>query len=145
MLKKASLALALVIAAGSTFAGGKGGTELAIASYGGLGAMASVGIPLDITFLSANGLRTYGEVEIGVGVQDNIAIGAELSGGILVGVAQGFSVYGSLGPAIGFSGSNSSFGLGAEIGLNIDVNRSSVFIEAGNHPASSYVAVGLRL
>lgn len=145
MLKKASIALTIALAAGSAFAGGKGGTEVAIASYGGLGGMASVGIPLDIKFLSANGLRTYGEVEIGIGVQDNIAIGAELAGGILIGLAQGFSAYGSLGPAIGFSGSDSNFGLGAEIGINIDVNRSSVFIEAGNHPASSYVAVGIRL
>ncbi len=144
MLKRFAIVLSLITAASSfSFAGGKGGTELALASYGGLGVVASRGIPLNIKFLSSNGIGTFGEVELGAGFGNELALGVELSGGILIGVAQGISVYGSLGPAIGV-GNGTNFGLGAEIGFNIDVNSSSIIIEAGSHPSAGYVAVGLR-
>ncbi len=144
MFKKTTFIAIAMIAMGSfTFAGGKGGTEIALANYGGLGVVASRGIPLNIKFLSANGIVTYGEIELGAGFGDSLALGAELSGGLLIGLAPGISIYGSLGPAIGV-GNDASFGLGAEIGFNIDVNNSSIVIEVGKHPASSYVGVGLR-
>jgi len=123
-------------------AGGKGSTEVAISSYGGLGVIASKGLPLHIDFLASNGLHTYGEIEFGVGFGNDLALGAELAGGLLFGLGNGLSIYGSLGPAIGF-GNNTNFGLGAEIGVNIDVNSSAIFIEGGTHPASNYIAVGL--
>jgi hypothetical protein len=144
MTKKLTLALMLLtLIASFSHAGGKGGTELALASYGGLGVTVAKGIPLDIKFLRANGIVTYGELEFGAGFGSDLAIGAELSGGLLIGLASGISIYGGLGPAVGF-GNEAEFGLGAELGLNIDVNDSSIIIEAGSHPASSYVAVGLR-
>jgi hypothetical protein len=144
MLKKLFIALLfLTFTAGFSHAGGKGGTELALASYGGLGVTVSKGIPLDIKFLRSNGLGTYGEIEFGAGFGSELALGAELSGGLIIGIAQGLSVYGGLGPAIGFN-NDAVFGLGAELGLNIDVNDSSIIIEAGSHPASTYVGVGLR-
>ncbi|MDN3649103.1 hypothetical protein QWZ13_09295 [Reinekea marina] len=141
-MKKFLITAILSIFAATSFAGGKGGSEVAIASYGGLGATVAVGIPLNIKFLASNGLHTYGELEVGVGVEGGVTAGAELSGGVLVYVGQGLSVYGSLGPAIGI---DAGFGLGAEIGFNIDVNSSSIFIEGGTHPGADYVAVGLRL
>jgi hypothetical protein len=142
-MKKLLVAVAIFASATTAFAGGKGGTEVAIASYGGLGATFAVGIPLNIKFLAANGLRTYGELEVGLGMDDNgVNAGAELAGGILVGVGQGLSIYGGLGPAIGI---DAGFGLGAEIGLNIDINNGSIFIEGGTHPDTNYVAVGMRL
>jgi hypothetical protein len=144
MIKQIALSTAILVGtAGMTFAGGKGGTELALASYGGLGVVGSLGIPLDIKFLRANGIGTYGEIELGGGFGNDIALGAELSGGLLIGIAPGISFYGSLGPAIGI-GNDATFGLGAEVGLNIDVNSSSIVIEAGTHPASNYIGVGLR-
>ena len=141
--KMAVITVALLSLSSLTFAGGKGGTEIALANYGGLGVVASRGIPLNIKFLSANGIHTFGEVELGAGFGDALALGAELSGGLLIGLAQGISIYGSLGPAIGV-GNAASFGLGAEVGFNIDINDSSIIIEAGRHPASTYVGVGLR-
>lgn len=145
MIKQLVSALALTCALASpAIAGGKGGTEIALASYSGIGATFARGIPLDIKFLSANGIRTYGEVEFGAGFGDSLAFGAELAGGLMIYAAPGISVYGSLGPAVGLT-SESEFGLGAELGANIDVNNSSIFVEAGTHPASTYVAVGLRL
>ncbi|MFQ3229811.1 hypothetical protein [Reinekea sp.] len=141
-MKKLLIAAAIFVSATTAFAGGKGGTEVAIASYGGLGATFAVGIPLNIKFLASNGLTTYGELEVGLGVDDGVNAGAELAGGILVNVGQGLSVYGSLGPAIGI---DAGFGLGAEIGFNIDINSGSIFIEGGTHPGTDYVAVGMRL
>lgn len=123
-------------------AGGKGGTELALASYNDIGIVASKGIPLNIEFLRSSGFRTYGEVELGAGFGNGVALGGELSGGLLFGIGSGLSIYASLGPAIGFK-DDVSFGLGAEIGVNIDINDSYIFIEGGSHPGSSYVAVGL--
>ncbi|MEJ2062839.1 MAG: hypothetical protein P8X74_06145 [Reinekea sp.] len=144
MMKKVLIASAL-LASATSFAGGKGGTELAIASYSDIGVIAAIGIPLDIKFLSSNGLRTYGEVELGVGFgNDSLALGAELSGGLLFSLDRGLSIYGSLGPAVGM-GNDTEFGLGAEVGLNLDVNRTSIFIEGGTHPASNYIAVGMQL
>jgi hypothetical protein len=140
--KLLSIALLATVASFAS-AGGKGGTELALASYGGLGVTAARGIPLDIKFLSSNGIYTYGELELGAGFGNDLAIGAELAGGLMIYAADGISVYGSLGPAVGMS-NGAEFGLGAELGVNIDVNDSSIIIEAGSHPASSYVAVGLR-
>lgn len=144
-LNKFTIALlaSLTLFAPLTFAGGKGGTEIALASYGGLGVVGSVGIPLDIKFLSSNGIHTYGEVELGAGFgnANDVAIGGEIAAGLLIGIGSGLSFYGSLGPAIGF-GNSAQFGLGAEIGLNIDMNNSHLFIEGGSHPGSSYIAVG---
>ena len=137
---------ALCCAAPLSFAGGKGGTELAIASYGDIGVTFASGLPLNIEFLRANGIGTYGELEVGVGMGNGgMAIGAELAGGLIISVAQGLSVYASLGPSIGFNDGGSAFNLGAELGLNVDVNNGAVFIEGGSHAASNYVAVGLRL
>ncbi len=136
-------AIAMLCVAPTTFAGGKGGTEIGLASYSGLGVIASKGIPLNIEFLSSNGIYTYGELEAGLGFGDDFAAGVELAGGLLFGIADGLSVYGSLGPAIGI-GNDTQFGLGAEVGLNIDVNDSSIFIEGGTHPSSNYFAVGMR-
>jgi hypothetical protein len=141
-MKKILVATTILLSATGAFAGGKGGSEVALASYGGLGATFAVGMPLNIKFLSSNGLSTYGELEVGIGVNDGVTAGAELAGGILVSVGQGLSVYGSLGPAIGL---DAGFGLGAEVGLNIDVNSSSIFIEGGSHPGTNYIAVGMRL
>ncbi|MCJ8314981.1 MAG: hypothetical protein HRU38_22940 [Saccharospirillaceae bacterium] len=141
-MKRIIVALILSVTASAVFAGGKGGTEVALASYGGLGVTAAVGLPLDIKFLSDNGLNTYAELEMGIGINEAVNVGVELAGGVLVYVADGLSIYGSLGPAIGL---NAGFGLGVEIGLNIDINKSSIFIEVGSHPSSGYVAVGMRL
>ncbi|WP_040557484.1 hypothetical protein [Reinekea blandensis] len=144
MMKKTILAAAVSVAlATPAFAGGKGGTELALANYSGLGFVASQGIPLDIAFLRSNGINTFGEIEVGAGFADGLAIGAELSGGLLIGLSTGLSLYGSLGPAIS-GGESTQFGLGFEVGLNIDVNQSSIVIEGGSHPSESYVGVGLR-
>lgn len=144
MMKKIIIA-AVVAAAMSApaIAGGKGGTELSLASYNGIGIVASQGIPLNIEFLSSNGINTYGEVEVGAGFGNEIAFGAELSGGLLIGISNGLSFYGSLGPAIGVR-NDAQFGLGFEVGLNIDVNQSSIVIEGGSHPGNGYVGVGLR-
>lgn len=143
-MKKTFVALAVSLCASSlALAGGKGGTEVGLASYGGLGVIASKGIPLDIEFLSSNGLYSYGEIELAVGFGDDFVIGGDLSAGLLFPIDNGISLYGSLGPALGF-GDGSEFGLGAEIGVNIDVNDSLVFVEGGMHPASNYFAVGLR-
>jgi hypothetical protein len=141
-MKKLLVAAVICASATTAFAGGKGGTEVAIASYGGLGATFAVGIPLDIQFLSSSGFKTYGELEVGLGINDSVTAGAELAGGLLVSVAEGLSVYGSLGPAIGLE---AGFGLGAEIGVNIDVNSGNIFIEGGTHPGTNYVAVGFSL
>lgn len=144
MIKRIILAAAMTAALSSpAFAGGKGGTELALASYNGLGFVASQGIPLDIAFLRTNGINTFGEVEVGAGFANGVAFGLELSGGLLIGLSPGLSFYGSLGPAIGV-GNDTKFGLGFEVGLNIDVNQSSIVIEGGSHPESNYVGVGLR-
>jgi len=144
MKKLATLTLTgLCIASPFALAGGQDGTELALANYAGLGLVAAKAFPLQIEFLAANGLQSYGELELGFGFGDNLALGAEVSAGLLFGLAQGLSAYGSLGPALGF-GSDARFGLGAEMGLNLDVNKSSIFIEVGRHPASNYFAVGLR-
>ena len=145
MLKKVLISASLLsCAVTNAFAGGQGGTEVGLASYSGIGVIASIGLPLDIEFLSNQGLNTYGELELAAGFGDDFALGAELAGGLLFGLERGLSFYGSLGPAIG-AGDDTEFGLGAEVGLNIDVNKTSVFIEAGTHPASNYIAVGLRL
>ncbi|TCS42097.1 hypothetical protein [Reinekea marinisedimentorum] len=143
-MKKIMIAAAIALCSSPlTFAGGKGGTELGLASYSGVGIIASKGIPLDVEFLSSKGLYSFGELEFGVGFGDDFAAGVELSAGLLFPIDNGISIYGSLGPALGF-GDDTEFGLGAEIGLNIDVNESLVFIEAGTHPASNYFAVGMR-
>ena len=93
MFKRFAIAAAFIAATSTaSFAGGKGGTELALASYGGLGVVASKGIPLNIKFLSANGIGTYGEVELGAGFGNDIVFGAEISGGLIVGIAQGADV-----------------------------------------------------
>ena len=135
-MKKILVASVLSLLASTAFAGGKGSTEVALASYGGLGVTVSVGMPLDIKAL------TYGELEVGVGINEDVQAGVELAGGILVYVADGLSIYGSLGPAVGI---NTGFGLGAEIGINIDVNDTTIFIEGGTHPGIGYVAVGMSL
>jgi len=141
-MKKLLVASIISLSATTAFAGGKGGTEVALASYGSFGATVAVGVPLDVKFLSDNGINTYGELEVGIGVKDDVTAGVELAGGILFYVGEGLSVYGSLGPAIGI---DTGFGLGAEIGLNIDINKTSIFIEGGSHPGIGYVAVGMRL
>lgn len=142
-MKTRILAFVISLLSASVFAGGKGGTEIALASYNGLGVTVARGIPLNIEFLRANGIYTYGEVELGVGFDDDVAFGADVSGGLLIGLAPGLSLYGSIGPAIGVS-NDASFGLGAEVGVNVDVNDSAVIIEAGSHPGNSYVSVGLK-
>lgn len=135
---------ALVSFSSLSFAGGKGGTEVGFASYDDIGIIVSRGLVLDVEFLRSNGFRTYGEAELAAGTAaDTFLLGAELSGGLLFGLGSGLSMYGGLGPAIG-SGYDTEFGLGLEIGINIDVNRTSVFLEAGSHPATSYFAAGMR-
>lgn len=138
------ITILLLALTGFTFAGGKGGTEVALASYNGIGGVLARGIPLDVTFLSANGIQTYGELEIAAGLSNEIAASVELAGGVLLYMAPGLSFYGSLGPAIGLS-SLSAFDLAGELGLNIDVNRSAIIVEIGSHPTSNYLAVGLKL
>lgn len=143
-MKKTIIAAAIALCASPlTFAGGKGGTEVGLASYSGIGIIAAKGIPLDVEFLSSKGLYSYGELEVAVGFGDDFVVGGDVSAGLLFPIDNGISLYGSLGPALGF-GDDTEFGLGAEIGLNIDVNDSLIFIEGGTHPASNYFAVGLR-
>ncbi|BCE03401.1 hypothetical protein [Marinicellulosiphila megalodicopiae] len=141
-MKKLLIATTLTLSCSTVFAGGTGSTDIALASYGGIGAVVSIGVPLDITFLSDNGLHTYGEIEAAIGIHESVNAGLELAGGILVNVADGLSIYGSLGPAIGI---DAGFGLGVEIGFNIDINDTTIFIEGGSHPGSNYVAVGMSL
>lgn len=138
----ASALTASILSLSAAHAGGKGGTEIGLASYNDIGVVISSGLPLDIEFLRSSGFRTYGEVELGAGFGDGVAIGGELSGGLLFAIDDGLSIYASLGPALGFK-DDLEFGLGAEIGVNIDINDTHVFIEGGSHPASNYIAVGL--
>lgn len=142
-MKKTVIAAITLCASSLIFAGGKGGTEIGLASYGGVGVTGAKGIPLSVEFFADKGLYTYGEAEVGIGFDDELVVGAEVSAGLLFPIDNGLSVYGSLGPALGF-GDGADFGLGAEIGLNLDVNESLVFIEAGTHPSTNYFAVGLR-
>ena len=133
----------LCIASPYSLAAGERGREVALASYDRLGLIAATGFPLQIEFLAAQGWQTYGELELGFGLGDTLALGVDVSAGLLFGLAQGLSGYASLGPALSL-GADARFGLGVEIGLNIDINQRALFIEAGRHPAATYLAVGIR-
>lgn len=124
-------------------AGGLGGTELAISSYGDLGVMGSVGVPLNIEFLADSGLNTYGELEAGLGFGNDVRLGVEASAGLIFVIDQGLSVYASLGPALSFD-NDTNFGLGAEVGVNFKANDSLFFVEVGSHPGTGYFSVGLN-
>ncbi|MHA7880764.1 MAG: hypothetical protein ACX931_13295 [Saccharospirillum sp.] len=147
-MKKWILALAAItLTLGSqAYAGGRGGTEIGIASYGGgLGVVGALGIPVRIPALESSGLYTYGEVELGAGfTSDRTAFGGDVSIGLLLPLETGLDIYGSLGPSIGVRGDRNRFGLGGEVGLNIQINDTYVFIEGGAHAINSYFTVGLR-
>lgn len=144
-MKKLALATVLttLTLAGTAQAGG-GGTELGVASYdGALGVNGAMGFPINIPALSGNGLKTYGELELGAGFSDNPSVGADLSMGLLIDIEYGLGLYGSLGPGISFE-NDGEFGLAAEVGLNILINRTTFFVEGGAHPGSPYFSVGMQ-
>ncbi|TXR53253.1 hypothetical protein [Reinekea thalattae] len=143
MKKTLMMALTTLFLSSLSFAGGKGGLELALSSYGGLGVTAAKGYPLHVTFLRSKGLYTYGELEVGAGYNDEFVAGADASAGLLFPIDKGISIYVSAGPAIGIA-DDAVFDIGAEIGANVDVNKSLVFVEVGTHPTSNYVSVGVR-
>lgn len=127
-------------------AGGRGGTEIGLASYGGgIGVIGAVGFPVRVPAFESSGVYTYGEVELGAGfMDDRSAFGGDVSIGLLLPLETGLDIYGSLGPSIGVRGNRNRFGLGGEVGLNIQVNDTQFFVEGGAHAINSYFAVGLR-
>lgn len=144
-MKKLVLAAAVSTAAlaGTAQAGG-GGTELGVAGYdGGIGVNGALGFPINIPALSGNGLNTYGELELGAGFSDNPTVGGDLSMGLLLNIEYGLDLYGSLGPGIGFE-NDGEFGLAAEVGLNILINNTTLFVEGGAHPGAPYFTVGMQ-
>lgn len=148
-MKKWILALVTVSLAFTSLAqaGGRGGTEIGIASYGGgIGVIGSVGFPAQVPAFESSGIYTYGEVELGAGFTENYsAFGGDVSLGLLLPLETGLDIYGSIGPSLAVRGSRTRFGLAGEVGLNIQVNNTHLFIEAGTHAVNSYFAVGLRL
>lgn len=144
-MKRLALAAAITTAtlAGTAQAGG-GGTELGVAGYGGdIGILGALGFPINIPALSGNGLNTYGELELGAGFSDDPSVGGDLSMGLLLNIEYGLDLYGSLGPGIGFE-NDGDFGLAAEVGMNILINTTTLFVEGGAHPGNSYFAVGMQ-
>ncbi len=144
-MKKLALATALSAAAiaGTAEAGGRGGPEFGIASYGGgVGILGAVGFPIRIPALADNGLNTYGEIEMGAGFTEEVAFGGDASLGLLFPIDQGLDLYGSLGAGLG-SDRDPSFGLAGEVGINLQVNNRVIFVEGGAHPGNGYFSVGL--
>ncbi|WP_108125601.1 hypothetical protein [Saccharospirillum mangrovi] len=144
-MKKLAMAAVLtaLTLAGTAQAGG-GGTELGIAGYdGGIGVNGALGFPINIPALSGNGLNTYGELELGAGFTETPSVGADLSMGLLLNIEYGLDIYGSIGPGIGFQ-NDGEFGLAAEVGLNILINRTTLFVEGGAHPGAPYFTVGMQ-
>ena len=147
-MKKVLIAATLAAAtlASTAYAGGRGGAELGLASYGGgVGFIGAIGFPLYVPALQNNGLNTYGEIELGVGFNDDVAIGGDLSLGLLFPLDTGLDMYASLGPGLGAEGNgDADFGLAAEVGLNILISNRVLFIEGGAHPGNGYFTVGLH-
>lgn len=127
-------------------AGGRGGTEIGIASYGGgLGVIGAVGFPVRVPAFESSGVYLYGEAELGAGFTDErSAFGGDVSLGILLPLETGLDIYGSIGPSIGVRGNRNQFGLGGEVGLNIQINNTHLFVEGGAHAINSYFTVGLK-
>ncbi|WP_028672636.1 hypothetical protein [Saccharospirillum impatiens] len=145
-MKKIVIAATLAAAtlASTAYAGGRGGAELGLASYGGgVGFIGAIGFPIRVPAFQNNGLNTYGELELGAGFADEVAIGGDLSLGLLFPLDAGLDLYASLGPGIG-ADPDADFGLAAEVGLNILINNRILFIEGGAHPGNSYFTVGLH-
>lgn len=145
-MKKILIAATLAAAtlASTAYAGGRGGAELGLASYGGgVGFIGAMGFPITVPALENNGLNTYGELELGVGFDDDVAIGGDLSLGLLFPLDTGLDMYASLGPGIG-ADPDAEFGLAAEVGLNILISNRVLFVEGGAHPGNGYFTVGLH-
>lgn len=138
--------LAAATLASTAYAGGRGGAELGLASYGGgVGFIGAIGFPIYVPALENNGLNTYGEIELGVGFADDVAIGGDLSLGLLFPLDTGLDMYASLGPGLGSDpDGDTNFGLAAEVGLNILISNRVLFIEGGAHPGNGYFTVGLH-
>lgn len=149
-MKKILIAATIAAAtlASTAYAGGRGGAELGLASYGGgVGFIGAIGFPISVPALQNNGLNTYGEIELGVGFTDEVAIGGDLSLGLLFPLDTGLDMYASLGPGLGADGNgnnDANFGLAAEVGLNILISNRVLFIEGGAHPGNGYFTVGLH-
>jgi len=144
MKKLAFTAVLTTLTLAGTAQAGGGGTELGVASYdGALGVNGALGFPINIPALSGNGLNTYGELELGAGFSDNPSVGADLSMGVLIDIEYGLGLYGSLGPGVSFE-NDGDFGLAAEVGLNILINNTTLFLEGGAHPNSPYFTVGMQ-
>ncbi|HET8903260.1 MAG TPA: hypothetical protein VFN16_04645 [Saccharospirillum sp.] len=149
-MKKILIAATIAAAtlASTAYAGGRGGAELGLASYGGgVGFIGAIGFPIHVPALQNNGLNTYGEIELGVGFNDEVAIGGDLSLGLLFPLDTGLDMYASLGPGLGADGNGNNdpdFGLAAEVGLNILISNRVLFIEGGAHPGNGYFTVGMH-
>ena len=136
-------ALALMALVSTASAGGRGGAEFGVASYGGgVGVIGAIGFPVRVPALQNNGLNPYGELELGVGFTDEVAFGGDASIGLLFPLDTGLDIYGSLGPGLG-SDRDPSFGLAGEVGVNIQINSRIIFVEGGAHPGNGYFTVGL--
>jgi hypothetical protein len=137
--------LAAATLASTAHAGGRGGSELGIASYGGgIGFVGAIGFPISVPAFQNNGLNTYGELELGAGFgDDEVAIGGDLSLGLLFPLDSGLDLYASVGPGLG-ADPDAEFGLAAEVGLNILINNRMLFVEGGAHPGIGYFTVGLQ-
>lgn len=145
MIKRMTIAgLAILALASTAAAGGRGGAELGVASYGGgVGFIGALGLPIRVPALQNNGLNPYGELELGAGFTDEVAFGGDVSMGLLFPLDTGLDIYGSLGAGIG-ADNNTTFGLAGEVGLNIQINSRILFVEGGAHPGNGYFTVGLQ-
>lgn len=146
-MKKLALVAALTALTMSSAAqaGGRGGAEFGVASYGGgVGVLGALGFPIHVPALRDNGLNTYGELELGAGFSDETAFGGDASLGLLFPIDSGLDLYGSLGAGIGGDENDTDFGVAGEVGINIQINNQVLFVEGGAHPGNGYFAVGLN-
>ncbi|MCH8550531.1 MAG: hypothetical protein LAT62_01260 [Natronospirillum sp.] len=141
--------LSLGLAAGASAAGQYGSnhsTSAMVGAYGpGIGGIFSYSIPLNVDGLARSGLGIVAEGQLGGGIGDDKFGMATMVGAKLVFVLNRTTdIYGGLGVGSELL-PDTNIGAGGQVGLNLNLDGTRVFFEAGAHPGSNnYLGVGLR-
>lgn len=141
--------LAMSLVGGASAAGQYGSnhsTGVMVGAYEpGIGGIFNYSVPLNIDGLARSGLGLVAEGQIGGGLGDGEFGMSTMIGAKLVFVMNNSTdLYGGLGVGTELQ-PDTEIGAGGQIGLNLNLDGTRVFFEAGQHPGNNnYLGVGLR-
>ena len=141
--------LTLGLVGGASAAGQYGSSHSTSAMVGayqpGIGGIFSYSIPLNFEGLARSGLGIVAEGQLGGGIGDGEFGMATMIGAKLIFVLNRTTdLYGGIGVGSALL-PDTEIGAGGQVGLNLNLDGTRVFFEAGSHPGNNaYLGVGLR-